>query len=259
MAKLIYSFDDYINNPSGPGSAIHGNFNKDQYTKDLMTVESNNGKATYDIYKQTKGNSFVYYLQFKIPSSTKGFFYDVVIELTPDGDDQPSIRTVRKYYVRFFCNDENFVYTYAYAFDSHGVLIKELERQLPFRSTIQKASTRNPDNAMGYNKSIVFAYLVMERDGLFDKQNLANRCKAASIHTIRNSIDPFDKKKKTRSEIIANAKAGGQKERVASTKVIKSKNLLGDMLPDIPKVVKTVKKSSTVNKITSSVKKVKRR
>ena len=30
MAKLKYTFDDYINNPSGKGSAVHGFINKER-------------------------------------------------------------------------------------------------------------------------------------------------------------------------------------------------------------------------------------
>lgn len=258
MAKLKYTFDNYINNPSGKGSAVTASINKDTYNAELLSLESKNDKVKYTVYKQSKiGGGVTYYIHFLIPSSTKGFFHDVVIEFNPNPDDSISDKTIKKYTVRFFCNDDNFVYTYAYAYKSHGVLITELEKLLPFRSIAQKPTMRNPDNAMGYNKSIVFAYLIMIRDNLFLKDNLNRICKNAGINTIKNSIDNFDKKKQERNKITQEAKAAFKKQE-PKNKVIKSKNLLGNMLPSIPKITKIVNNSKTVKKV-SGVKKAKKR
>lgn len=258
MAKLKYTFDNYINNPSGKGSAVTASINKDTYNAELLSLESKNDKVKYTVYKQSKiGGGVTYYIYFLIPSSTKGFFHDVVIEFNPNPDDSISDKTIKKYTVRFFCNDDNFVYTYAYAYKSHGVLITELEKLLPFRSIAQKPTMRNPDNAMGYNKSIVFAYLVMIRDNLFLKDNLNRICKNAGINTIKNSIDNFDKKKQERNKITQEAKAAFKKQE-PKNKVIKSKNLLGNMLPSSPKITKIVNNSKTVKKV-SGVKKAKKR
>ena len=60
MGKLKYTFDDYINNPSGKGSAVLASINKDQFEKELMTLEANNSKATYKIYKQNKSDRETY-------------------------------------------------------------------------------------------------------------------------------------------------------------------------------------------------------
>ena len=258
MAKLKYTFDNYINNPSGKGSAVTASINKDTYNAELLSLESKNDKVKYTVYKQSKiGGGVTYYIHFLIPSSTKGFFHDVVIEFNPNPDDSISDKTIKKYTVRFFCNDDNFVYAYAYAYKSHGVLITELEKLLPFRSIAQKPTMRNPDNAMGYNKSIVFAYLIMIRDNLFLKDNLNRICKNAGINTIKNSIDNFDKKKQERNKITQEAKAAFKKQE-PKNKVIKSKNLLGNMLPSTPKITKIVNNSKTVKKV-SGVKKAKKR
>ena len=254
MAKLKYTFNDYINNPSGKGSAINIGVNRDTYEKELISLESRNTKTKYNVYKQSKRNGLsMYYIHFLIPSSTKEFTNDVVIEFNPNADDTNSIKTIRAYNVRFFSNDSNFVYTYAYTFKSHGVLINELEKLLPFRSIMQKPTMRNPDNAMGYNKSIYFAYLVMERDNLFNKENLNRIAKNAGISKINSEILPFDKKEQERSKIIRDAKDAGKKEnKQINNKVIKSKNLLGDnpldLKPKITKIASKVRKTSNVKK-----------
>ena len=258
MAKLKYTFDDYIRNPSGKGSAVVATVNLDQYQKELLSLEGKNGKASYIVYKQSNiGGKLTYFIHFKIPSSTKGFFNDVVIELDANQDDTTTTKTVKAYKVKFFSNDSNFVYTYAYSYKSHGVLITELEKLLPFRCITSKPVMRNPDNAMGYNKSIVFAYLIMIRDNLFLKDNLNRICKNAGINTIKNSIDNFDKKKQERNKITQEAKAAFKKQE-PKNKVIKSKNLLGNMLPSTPKITKIVNNSKTVKKV-SGVKKAKKR
>ena len=51
---------------------------------------------------------------------------------------------------------------------------------------------RNPDNAMGYNKTIIFAYLMMNRDNLFLKDNLSRISKNAGINAIKNNIKSFE-------------------------------------------------------------------
>lgn len=259
MAKLKYTFDDYINNPSGKGSAVIASINKDQFEKELIGLESRNGKATYTIYKQHKGNTNQYYIHFLIPSSTNGFFHDVIVEFNPNKNDSTTTKTIKSYNVRFFSNDSNFVFTYAYTYKTHGVLIIELEKLLPFRSIAQKPAMRNPDNAMGYNKCIIFAYIIMQRDGLFNKDTLNRLAKNAGINTIRNNIKSFDKKEQERRKITLDSKAKGSEEKQSpKNKVIKSKNLLGDTLPSPPKFSKIIKNSKLTSKV-SSVKKSKKR
>ena len=67
MAKLKYTFDDYINNPSGKGSAVHGFINTEQFEKELMSLESKNAKVTYTVYRVSSiGGKVSYYIHFLI-------------------------------------------------------------------------------------------------------------------------------------------------------------------------------------------------
>ena len=256
MAKLKYTFDDYISNPSGRGSAVNSMAsNSEQYEKELMSLESRNDKVKYTVYRQTKtGGKQTYYIHFLIPSSTKGFFNDTVIEFNQNEDDSSSTRSIKKYTVRFFSNDTNFVYTYAYTFKSHGVLISDLEKHLPFRCLVQKPTMRNPDNAMGYNKSIYFAYIVMNREDLFSKDTLNRIAVNGGVVKLASTIPSFDKKNQERSKIEKEAKEAGKKEESQKSKVIKSKGLLGDnplesLKPKITKIVGKTKTTSTTKKV----------
>lgn len=256
MPKLKYTFDDYISNPSGKGSAINTKLNIDQFEKDLMSLESRNGKSKYTVYMSTKnaGKSQVYYIHLLIPSSTVGFFNDVVLEFTQNDSDQSSIRHIKNYNVKFFANDTNFVYTYAYTFKSHGLLISELEKKLPLRCLVQKPTMRNPDNAMGYNKALCYAYVIMTKQGLFSKDTLNRITASGGLTKLVTTIPNFDQKVKERNEITKEEKEKGQKkEENSNVKVIKSKGLLGnspqDLKPKFAKVIGNVKKSSTVKKV----------
>jgi len=260
--KLKYTLEDYISNPSGKGSSVNTmTANQSQFEKELMSLESRNNKATFTVYQTKVNNKQMYYIHFLIPSSTKGFFNDVVFEFTQNADDTATNRTIKHYTIRFFSNDMNFVYTYAYTFKTHGLLIGDLEKKLPFRSILQKPSTRNPDNAMGYNKSIYFAYLVMLRSDLFSKDTLNRHAKAGGINTIASDILAFDKKQQERRGFeLELKKKGSDDQPKSSSKIIKSKNLLGNLDPlDLkPKVTKVVSSVRNVGKA-STVKKTKKR
>ena len=260
--KLKYTFDDYINSPSGRGSAtlpvareaIHNEF-----SKKLTSLESSKGKITYTGVKS--GDGKVYYIHFKIPSdSTNNFFYDTVVEFTKTSSDDIGLKNRR---VKFFSNDPNFIYTYAYSFKSHGLLIPGLEKKLPYKSLTQRASTRNPDNSMGYARNIYFAYLVMERDNLFDKQVVDRICKVGSVSLINSKIQHFDRRETERKALDSKSRDGENKlAGPRHSKLLKSKNIASDssksLSPVITKNTSRTKKVSSKNKLTKTSKTVKK-
>lgn len=256
MAKIKYTFDDYISNPSGKGSAVNTMTPTiDQFEKELMGLEGRNAKASFKVYRQVRsGGKHQYYIHFKIPSSTKDFFNDVVLEFTEDDNDSGNIKTIKHYNVKFFSNDTNFVYTYAYTFKSHGLMIGDLEKRLPLRCLLQKPTLRNPDNAMGYNKSICFCYVVMTREQLFEKETLNRVAVSGGFSKLYSEVPSFDAKLRERNKITQEQKEKGQKKEQPNTKVVKSKGLLGNtplesLKPKITKIVGNTKKSSVVKKV----------
>jgi hypothetical protein len=256
MAKLKYTFDDYITNPSGKGAANSISPPMVQFEKELMSLESKNDKAKFKVYKHTKtGGKHVFYIHFQIPSSTKGFFNDVVIEFTEDDNDTGNIKTIKNYNAKFFSNDTNFVYTYAYTFKSHGLLINDLEKRLPLRCLLQKPTMRNPDNAMGLNKALCYSYIIMNKERLFEKDVLNRIVISGGLSKLYSEIPDFSAKQRERSEIEQKLKEQGIKQKQPpSSKIIKSKNLLGNtsietLKPKITKVVASTKKSITTKKV----------
>lgn len=258
MAKLKYTFQDYMNNPSGKGSAVNS-IGKDTeaFEKELLSLESRNGPSKYTVYRNSKsGGKIVYYIHFQIPSSTKDFFNDVVVEFNQDSADGSGVRHIKNYTVKFFSNDSNFIYTYAYTFKTHGLLISELEGHLPFRCLIQKPVMRNPDNAMGYNKSICFAYIIMVKHDLFNKDTLSRIAKSFGINKLSSEIPKFDKKNQERNKLEKDIKTDKNKDKEQQSppqKIIKSKNLLGDtgnlIKSKFTKTTGIAKKVSTIKKV----------
>lgn len=252
--KLKYTFDDYYNNPSGKGSAVAPGINKkylyQNYEESLLSLESRKGKIQYECFSVDVKNK-IYYIIFRIPSnSVEGVFNDVVVEFSSKESSILQENSIKNYYVRFFANDESFVFTYAYAYKTHGILITELENKLPLASTTQKAAMRNPDNTVGYCKNIVFAYLIMKRDNLFDKSILNRLCKNSNITFISNKmILSWDKKTKQKSLYKK-----GIKENDTHSKMIKSKNLE----KNIPSTSHSTKMTKTVGVIKGGSKFIKK-
>lgn len=167
------TFDEYISNPAGKGAAVVVNklAYQEQYSKkwDELKVREN-GVVAYTLYKSA--NKEEYYCHFKIPDEVvPKFYYDIVFQFTiPSGKGEVGMeRSLKNYEVRFFSNDPGFVYTYAYAFKSHHLMIKDLERKMSKLALKQKAVVRNPQNLVGYVKTIYFGYLEMKHLDLFEK------------------------------------------------------------------------------------------
>lgn len=164
------TFEQYIQNPLGKNNAVFGS--RDMY-KNLYTEKLNKllvrevGKVEYKLYFDKKNDR--YYVYFKIPSEViKDFYYDTVIEFYPNKLSNPS-RSIKKYSIRFYSNDPSFVFTFAYSFNKKDMLINDLKNKLPERCLKERAVEKNPKSLIGYVKSLYFAYLLMEKNSLFNK------------------------------------------------------------------------------------------
>lgn len=163
------TFDDYIKNPMG--NSVMAN-SREMYRNMYMEkmdklLVRENGKFNYRLYKSANK----YYCHMKVPSEkVKDFYYDVVIEFTkPDGKDVTMDRTLKKFNVRFYSNDPAFVFTFAHAFIKNGLFIDELKDKMSKEAVKKNADVKNPNNQVGYVKTLYFAYLYMVRKNLFDK------------------------------------------------------------------------------------------
>lgn len=201
------TFKEYITNPSGIGTAVmsYRKMYEDLYQgkwKLIMTRE--NGKIDYTIYK-TKD---AFYFHIKIPSElVDKFYYDVVVKIKYDN----TTANLENSEVQFFSNDPSFNYTFAHAFAKHKLHIKELEPKMSKYALHNVAKEKNPQDTIGYVKSLYFAYIVIKEKGLFNKLKVSMEAKQFIPKIFLSTIEDTDKKVKERTE--AGEKLAKQKKK----------------------------------------------
>lgn len=163
------TYPEYIQNPMGKKNAVISNreMYRQMYTTKFDKIMVREvGKMTYHCMKGSKGR---YYILFKIPSEVvPDFYYDVLVEFTaPKGELNRT--TLKNYYVKFYSNDPSFVYTFAHAFIENEMFIPEMKEKMSKEAVKKPAKEKNPMNQVGYVKSLYFAYIIIERKGLFNK------------------------------------------------------------------------------------------
>lgn len=195
------TFDDYIKNPTGGRSRIVGERDiarstyNDKFAKMMLKCAGKIGYLLFKDHTPGKANTrFVIYIQMPSEKIDK-FFYDVVIDFTAIDDVTRRINKLDDYYVRFFSNDPNFIFTYAYAFKKNGLLVPECINKVGEKALKEPPTTTNPNNLAGYVKSIYFAYLFMRLRGLFNKAMWQNAATLPEMKIyLEKTIPPFEQK-----------------------------------------------------------------
>ena len=194
MSNTKMTFDEYIRNPTSTRSRIVGERDiaqavyNDKYNKMLLRCAGNINYLLFREKDPKKSDTrFVIYIQMPSESTTR-LFYDVAIEFTAVDDVKLKINNLNGYHVRFFSNDPNFIYTYAYAFNKAGLLIPELISKISPKALNEAPKKTNPNELAGYVKSIYFAYLFMKQKGLFNKLMWVN---AASMIEMKSFFNKF--------------------------------------------------------------------
>ena len=195
------TFNDYIQNPAGKNNAVfsqrelYRSFCTNKMDK-LLLREHN--KIDYFLY-YTSNNE--YYVHIKIPSETiEKFYYDVVIKFYTDNPALSVAPTLQNYYVKFFSNDPAFVYTYAHTFMEKEIFVDELKDRMSKIAVKKAAEIRNPNNMIGYVKTLYFAYLIMKNKGLFTKIKYTTYGKKYSKKLLLSSVENADSKIQKRKE-----------------------------------------------------------
>ena len=244
------TFKEYITNPSGMGVAVmsHRKMYEDLYQnkwKLIMTRE--NGKIDYTIYK-AKG---CYYFHIKVPSEVVDkFYYDVVIKIK-DG----SSSSLENEPVQFFSNDPSFNYTFAHAFAKNGLHIKELEPKMSKLALNNVAKEKNPQDTIGYVKTLYFAYIAMKEKGLFNKLKVSMEAKQFIPKIFLSTIESTDTKIQERQE--AGIKIEKKKEPKKATPTDRSLvNPEVKAMSRVGKVNKIGKGSSGLNNVDRPVGKI---
>ena len=193
-----------------------------------------NGKINYRLYT-TKKNEYI--IHVKVPSEViKKFYYDVVIYFYADENVKSGGQNLLKYQTKFFSNDPAFVYNYAHTFLIKKLFFEDLKVRMSKEAIKLEAKEKNPQNIVGYVKSIYFAYLFMSQSNLFNTirwKGAEKYVKSTFVDTIRPADEVItdrqeeEKKRDKRKKIVvdkATAKALGRynlsgeaKERLVTT------------------------------------------
>lgn len=192
------TFDEYINNPMGIKNSVISN--REMYRTMYMTkldkiLVRETGTITYKLYKDKNK----YYCYMKIPSEVvPNFYYDVIAEFTEPKDKKiPLDATLKNYNVRFFSNDPSFVFTFCHAFIKNKLFITDYSDKMSKEAIKKRAVEKNPQEIVGYVKSLYFMYLIMRKKDLFLKIKYSD---LYNEKTVKKEIMEADKKIHLRQE-----------------------------------------------------------
>lgn len=251
------TFEQYIANPLGKNNAVMSGIVRESIRTDYTRRFNNillreNGKINYFLYKDSKKNC--YYALIKIPSEViKNFYYDVVIKFFADEKISENGRNLEKYYVQFFSNDPAFVFTYANTFLNNDLFIKELAPKMSKEAIKRKAKEKNPQDLVGYVKSIYFAYLFMKQRGLFKVVHF-DSAEPFIINNILFQIENADDKIRKRQE--EEEKRDKRKKINVDKNTLRNINKIGISSTSQERLVTTTKRTTSVKK-TSAINKTK--
>ncbi len=244
MTKPKMTFDKYIDNPSGGSVYTNRNMYKQMYSSKFDTLMvRERGTVQYELFV-TNDSKDTHYIYMKIPSEVvPNFYYDVVIQLSAQSNEDKNNVNMRRYAVKFYSNDPAFVYTFAHSFKKNNLFIPDLESKMSKTALTTKATVRNPKDDVWYVKSLYFAYLTMEKYNLFSKAMYGNKAKDYDKKYLLKQITDAD---------IKVAKRQSEGERIAKEKAIekakeKKKTLTNNTKPNTSNI-------TTASKITKTVK-----
>jgi hypothetical protein len=240
------TFDEYIQNPAGKANAVYSN--RDVYRslyrgKLNNVILRENGKFDLTLYKGTDRHV----IHLKVPSEPiPKFYYDTVVEFKNNGSKK--LNTME---VRFYSNDPSFCYTFAYVFNKHKLFIDELKSVMPNDFLKVKAEEKNPQNIVGYVKSLYFAYLYMSDKGLFD-DSMWSTAQKLDYKKLAKDIMPADQKIQARQEAQNDI---DKKSRVAKAKASNTRETPSERTSNsgrLTPLVRTTKTVGTVGKTKKS-------
>lgn len=197
---MEFTYNDYIKNPMGRKNSVFSQREmfRSLYRQKLDAILARElGKVNYQLFI----NKDKYVIYFKIPSEVvPKFYYDTVIEFYTNDKLIHMENSLENYNVRFFSNDPSFVFTFAHAFRKNDLNINDLDSKLPKLAIKKEAKEKNPDNQIGYVKSLFFAYLLMRQYGLFDKKKFELYSKSYNKNALLKEVENAEDKIRKRQE-----------------------------------------------------------
>lgn len=144
-----------VDNPTGSGSAYFYSRSKIKHQLDSEFIYVLQRYRKYFSCTPILWPDGRIELMMKVPSTDykhNKILYDVIIEIDADPKKRPTLRTAR-----FWSNNMDFVFTYAYVFYHSGLMVQRYSDMLPQQCITMPPTIRNPVQSRGYCKVIYFA------------------------------------------------------------------------------------------------------
>ena len=209
---------------------------REMYTKKLnaLLVRENN-KITYYLFIDKSKDRYIIYM--KVPSeSQKEFYYDVVVEFSQGDKNKASLDD---YNVRFYSNEPRFCFVFCYSFVQHDLFFEDLKSKMSKMALEKSASNTNPNNLVGYCKSLYFAYLIMLNRNLFSKEVWNINAKQYNKSTLLEMVEHASVKYTNRQQ----AERDTKQDTAKYTRLKSANNSPNSITGTISKTVKSVTKS----------------
>jgi hypothetical protein len=222
FSGIKYTIQSFINDPFGTKGAAATEKRKKllaQITGKYQHVLKENGSFKYNVYK-VQDSVFII---VRVPSETvSGVTYDVAVEFLEVNAKSTNLLGKN---IRIFSNNSAFAFTYAYVFNKQELLIPYFKSKLPEMSLTHAPTSRNPDEIVNYEKSIMFAMMFIRQLGLNEYSNYAPAIINATKFSIKNAVRSFaevdqDYKMHKKMQMKAPKQAAPKVEK----KVVKSAN-----------------------------------
>lgn len=189
----------------------------------------------------------------RVPSeTTEGVRYDVVIEA--EVPEKETLGAIMDAPVRVFSNSPSFAFTYAYVARAGGLLVEWLSGKLPERSLTDRPGTRNPPEAMGFEKTIFFAcrHILAVKAfsrSFFGRERLDEASIAASVRETSKMVWLASQERKRARALRTESRPGSPGGRTGPA---------GTRRPPGAPPAKTVKKAGGVRRVKRANRKVKK-
>ena len=207
-------------------------------------------------------NKDEYWFYVSVPDAkVHGIYYDVVLQFKPKSTAQLENKTIKAYDVKFFANDPGFIFYFAYVFNKESMIISSLKHKLNTLALTKAPEKTNPELNIRYCKTIYFAYLIIEKLNLYDKEYINMRrpgklnlamlsAKIKSDTHIRAKIDTNRKIKRVGKKINKTLHQAPTTIKKTIDNIVKSASI--SKTSNVSKASKTSSRSKTARTIGST-------
>ena len=209
---MTLTMRQFLINPTGKGSASVAR--RDRIRADMEARYKKlykNARRKFIVRPYIDRTTDNLYFWFKIPSEDyykEDLVYDVIIHFIPPAnytDETP----LDKFSINVFSDSPNFIFTYAYLFNSDDMVINWLKPKLPEKSLKDKPVTRNPDMSYGFEKSIYFSLLYLSDHPELLKSRKLNKLKFNKkqiLSSIKTGYQKLEENKQARKKHLESEK-----------------------------------------------------